>query len=100
MMIQDNIQGCHKEHLRSTHQEAMHPSCLFIMLGEDWKASSNPMRWPLIPDMPETISGAETRRNGTPHSLAMAFASAVFPHPGGPWRRTPLGGSTPNQAYT
>ena len=52
------------------------------------------------PDMPDTISGAETRRKGTPHSLAIAFASAVFPHPGGPCSRTPLGGSTPSQAYT
>ena len=34
--------------------------------------------------MPETISGAEMRRKGTPHSLAIALASAVFPQPGGP----------------
>lgn len=37
-----------------------------------------------LPDMPETISGAEILRKGTPHSFAIAFAKAVFPHPGGP----------------
>ena len=52
------------------------------------------------PDMPETISGAETRRKGTPQWLAMALARAVFPQPGGPCSRTPRGGSTPSQAYT
>lgn len=36
------------------------------------------------PDMPETISGAETLRKGTPHSLAIALARAVLPQPGGP----------------
>lgn len=36
------------------------------------------------PDIPETISGADTLRNGTLHSLAIALARAVFPQPGGP----------------
>ena len=31
-----------------------------------------------------------------PDSLATAFASKVFPVPGGPYNNTPLGGSTPN----
>lgn len=50
--------------------------------------------------MPETISGAEMRKNGTLHSVAMAFASAVLPQPGGPYRSTPRGGWTPSHAYT
>lgn len=54
----------------------------------------------LSPLMPLTTSGADTRRKGTPHSLAMALASAVLPQPGGPCSRTPRGGSTPNQPYT
>lgn len=52
------------------------------------------------PDMPDTISGAEMRRKGTPHSFAIAFARAVLPQPGGPYSRTPLGGCTPSQEYT
>ena len=52
------------------------------------------------PDMPETISGAEMRRNGTPLSLATALARAVLPQPGGPCSRMPRGGSTPSRAYT
>ena len=34
-------------------------------------------------------------KNGTPASLATAFASNVFPQPGGPDRRTPLGNLAP-----
>ncbi len=52
------------------------------------------------PDMPDTISGAEMRKNGTPLSLAIALANAVLPQPGGPCSRTPRGGSTPSRAYT
>ena len=52
------------------------------------------------PDMPDTISGAAILRNGTPHLLAIALASAVLPQPGGPCNRSPLGGLTPSQAYT
>jgi len=52
------------------------------------------------PDMPETISGAEMRRKGTPHSCATACASAVLPQPGGPCSSTPRGGSTPRCRYT
>lgn len=36
----------------------------------------------------------------TPHSLAMAFARAVLPQPGGPCSNTPRGGSTPSHPYT
>lgn len=52
----------------------------------------------LSPLIPLTTSGALTRRNGTPHSLAMACASAVLPQPGGPCSSTPRGGSTPSHA--
>ena len=31
---------------------------------------------------------------------AMAWASRVFPQPGGPWRRNPRGGTTPSCWYT
>ncbi len=33
-------------------------------------------------------------------SLATAFAMRVFPVPGVPWRRTPLGGSIPSLVKT
>lgn len=52
------------------------------------------------PDIPDTISGAEILRKGTPHSLAIALASAVLPHPGGPCSSTPRGGVTPSHLYT
>ena len=65
-----------------------------LMLGTSLR------HWVGLPDMPETISGAETLRKGTPQWFAMAFARAVLPQPGGPCSRTPLGGSTPSQAYT
>ena len=45
------------------------------------------------PETPATISGAATLKNGTPASRAMACASVVFPHPGGPCKSTPRGGS-------
>ena len=34
------------------------------------------------------------------HTPAMALASNVFPHPGGPWSRNPRGGVTPICVYT
>ena len=50
------------------------------------------------PDIPETISGALTRKNATPNSPAMALANDVLPHPGGPCNNIPRGGSTPKCA--
>ena len=50
------------------------------------------------PDMPLTISGAAIAKNGTPHSFAIACASAVLPQPGGPCSSTPRGGATPSHA--
>ena len=34
------------------------------------------------------------------HTPAIAWASNVLPHPGGPWRRNPLGGVTPSVRNT
>mmetsp|Transcript_410 Transcript_410/g.1641 ORF Transcript_410/g.1641 Transcript_410/m.1641 type:complete len:300 (+) Transcript_410:800-1699(+) len=51
----------------------------------------------LSPLMLLTTSGPAMEKMGTPASLATARASAVLPQPGGPWRRTPRGGSTPSQ---
>lgn len=63
--------------------------------------------------MPDTIDGAETLKKGSPSSYAdcrplliivgdgntltpaIAFASNVFPQPGGPCSKTPLGGCIP-----
>jgi hypothetical protein len=61
------------------------------------RAAAPPTHPPLMPD---TTSGADTRRKAQPHSLAMAEASAVLPQPGGPCSSTPRGGSTPSHAYT
>ena len=38
-----------------------------------------------------------SRMNEQSVEAATAFANMVFPHPGGPTRRTPLGGSIPNR---
>ena len=37
--------------------------------------------------------------NGTFNSPAKALAMVVLPHPGGPYKSTPLGGSTPVEEY-
>ena len=42
-----------------------------------------------------TSSEPTKRINEALVSVAMAFASMVFPHPGGPCIKTPFGGSTP-----
>jgi hypothetical protein len=74
------------------------------------------------PDIPDTIEGADMQMNGTPSSYrsvithinvskknchhgkaltpAIAWASSVLPHPGGPCNNTPLGGCTPVCMYT
>ena len=39
-------------------------------------------------------------KNGTPASPATAFASSVFPVPGGPTSRTPFGMRAPSAVYT
>ena len=44
-------------------------------------------------------SAAEIEMNGTPASPATAFASIVFPVPGGPINKAPLGILAPNKVY-
>mmetsp|Transcript_2376 Transcript_2376/g.10158 ORF Transcript_2376/g.10158 Transcript_2376/m.10158 type:complete len:235 (-) Transcript_2376:362-1066(-) len=44
-----------------------------------------------------TNSDPEIEKNGTPASPAIALASSVFPVPGGPTRRTPLGILAPTE---
>ena len=41
------------------------------------------------PDTPLTTSVAVSLMNGSPNSPAMAWASMVFPLPGGPWSKKP-----------
>src|SRR3989304_2503478 len=44
------------------------------------------------------ISGPWIERKFAPASFATAFAISVFPVPGGPYRRTPFGGSMPRRS--
>mmetsp|Transcript_20172 Transcript_20172/g.77226 ORF Transcript_20172/g.77226 Transcript_20172/m.77226 type:complete len:218 (-) Transcript_20172:241-894(-) len=53
----------------------------------------------LSPLKPDTTSGPDNFKNGTPSSPAIAWASSVLPHPVGPNRRTPQGGFTPKWRY-
>jgi len=45
----------------------------------------------------DMISGPSTVMNVASTSLATARAINVFPVPGGPWSRTPFGGSIPSR---
>ena len=67
------------------------------MLGASFLASSKASRRPfsLSPDIPLTMLGALMLTKGIPSSPAMAYARRVFPQPGGPCSKTPLGGCTP-----
>ena len=42
------------------------------------------------------ISGPLSEMKYASDALATAFASSVFPQPGGPWSSTPFGGSIPS----
>jgi len=44
----------------------------------------------------DIISGPLMMKKKAPDSLAIALAMRVFPVPGGPNKRTPLGGFTPS----
>mmetsp|Transcript_25123 Transcript_25123/g.99975 ORF Transcript_25123/g.99975 Transcript_25123/m.99975 type:complete len:306 (+) Transcript_25123:1398-2315(+) len=73
-------------------------SSMKMIAGEFFSASSNALRRfdsdsPAIFDM---ISGPLMRKKKAPVSFATARAIRVFPDPGGPYRRTPRGGLTPN----
>mmetsp|Transcript_34392 Transcript_34392/g.110519 ORF Transcript_34392/g.110519 Transcript_34392/m.110519 type:complete len:277 (-) Transcript_34392:715-1545(-) len=72
-------------------------SSMKMMAGEFFSASSKALRRfdsdsPAIFDM---ISGPFMRKKKAPVSLATARAIRVFPEPGGPYSKTPLGGLTP-----
>ena len=43
----------------------------------------------------DIIYGPLIKKKNAPVSLATALAMRVFPDPGGPYKRTPLGGLTP-----
>mmetsp|Transcript_39864 Transcript_39864/g.95356 ORF Transcript_39864/g.95356 Transcript_39864/m.95356 type:complete len:250 (+) Transcript_39864:1192-1941(+) len=68
-------------------------SSMKMMQGADFLASAKRSRTRAAP-MPaktSTNSEAETLKKGTPASPATAFASRVFPVPGGPTSRAPFG---------
>ena len=46
-----------------------------------------------------TQTGRKVKKKNE-HTPAIAWASKVLPHPGGPWRRNPLGGVTPSVRNT
>ena len=52
-----------------------------------------------MPTNISTNSDPEMEKNGTLASPATAFASIVFPVPGGPTSRTPFGMEAPMAAY-
>mmetsp|Transcript_95526 Transcript_95526/g.294735 ORF Transcript_95526/g.294735 Transcript_95526/m.294735 type:complete len:218 (-) Transcript_95526:249-902(-) len=68
-------------------------SSMKMMHGADFLASAKRSRTRAapIPANTSTNSAAETLKKGTPASPATAFASRVFPVPGGPTKRAPLG---------
>jgi len=51
-----------------------------------------PSAYPAIFDI---IYGPLIKKKNAPVSLATALAISVFPEPGGPYNKTPLGGLTP-----
>mmetsp|Transcript_8630 Transcript_8630/g.23424 ORF Transcript_8630/g.23424 Transcript_8630/m.23424 type:complete len:212 (-) Transcript_8630:770-1405(-) len=72
-------------------------SSMKIIAGEFFSASSNAFLR-LDSDSPASllmISGPLIRKKKAPVSLATARAISVFPDPGGPYSRMPLGGLTP-----
>eukprot|EP00755_Sulcionema_specki_P010848 Sspe_Gene.47543::Locus_24298_Transcript_1_1_Confidence_1.000_Length_2121::g.47543::m.47543 len=72
-------------------------SSMKIKLGAAAEASANRVRRRASesPLTPETISGPSRAKNGTETAWARAWARRVFPVPGGPKSRTPVGGSVP-----
>ena len=73
-------------------------SSMKIIDGAFFSASSNILR-SFFSDSPthfETTSGPAIEMKFASLSFATAFASSVLPVPGGPYSKTPFGGSTPN----
>ena len=68
------------------------------MQGDLDRAASNNLRMRLAPNPPiiSTNSDPFIERKGTVDSAASALANKVFPHPGGPVRRAPLGSLAPS----
>ena len=50
----------------------------------------------VLDSKPKDFSTAILDKKKAPVSLATALAIKVFPEPGGPYNKTPLGGLTPN----
>lgn len=77
--------------LRSRRKESI--SSMKMMLGWVLRASLNSAATSLL-DSPNHLfvrTLAAMLMKVAPLSFASAFASIVFPHPGGPYNRTPLG---------
>mmetsp|Transcript_2893 Transcript_2893/g.6567 ORF Transcript_2893/g.6567 Transcript_2893/m.6567 type:complete len:265 (+) Transcript_2893:1021-1815(+) len=73
-------------------------SSMKMIAGEFFSASSKALRRLLSasPAILDMISGPLMRKKKAPVSLATARAIRVLPLPGGPYKRTPRGGFTPN----
>mmetsp|Transcript_20134 Transcript_20134/g.36193 ORF Transcript_20134/g.36193 Transcript_20134/m.36193 type:complete len:217 (-) Transcript_20134:85-735(-) len=69
-----------------------------MMQGLLLRARSNTTRTDrsLSPTYLLSSSGPLTEMKLAPDSLAMALARRVFPHPGGPYNKTPAGSGSPN----
>ena len=76
-------------------------SSMKIMQGEFFFASSNRSLTRLAPTPTNISTNSEPDRekNGTSASPATAFASSVFPVPGGPTSSAPLGSFAPMETY-
>ena len=77
--------------LRSFKKESI--SSMKMILGWVFRAKLNSPATSLFDSPYHLFARAETAilMKVAPDSLASAFASIVFPHPGGPYRSTPLG---------
>ena len=72
-------------------------SSINIIAGEFFSASSNALRKlpSASPAILLIISGPLIKKKKAPVSFAIALANKVFPLPGGPYNKTPLGGLIP-----
>src|SRR6056297_3368573 len=71
------------------------------MEGADIRAflKTSRMAFSLSPTHFEKISGPFTVKKFISDSVATAFATKVFPHPGGPYKRIPFNGLIPAFLY-
>jgi hypothetical protein len=72
-------------------------SSINIIAGEFFSASSKALRRldSASPAILDITSGPLIKKKNAPVSFATALAIRVFPEPGGPYSKTPLGGLTP-----